>query len=75
MDDTKIRINQGRKLNDVLNNPSKYIDSTEYFSWENYFESFLSESTNGTPFQYSKKQINPVYLIEKNARKIVSEVM
>ena len=63
------------ELNDILDHPSKYIDSAVYFSWENYFEKYLIESTSGTPFQYTKRQINPVYLIDKNAKKIVDEVM
>ena len=63
------------EVNDILEHPSKYSDSAVYFSWENYFEKYLIESTSGTPFQYTKRQINPVYLIDKNAKKIVDEVM
>lgn len=64
-----------RGLKDILEDPSKYIDSSLYFSWENFFETLLKDETAGTPFQYSKKEINPVYLISENAKRIIGEVL
>lgn len=58
----------------MLNDPSDYIESAEYFSWENFFERYLIDATVGTPFQYAKREINPVYLNEVNAEKIISEI-
>lgn len=58
----------------VLENPSEHADSTEYFSWENFFEQFLVSKTVNTPFQYQKSRINAVYLINENSNKIVEEI-
>jgi hypothetical protein len=61
-------------IDNILNNPSDFIESAEYFSWENFFESYLVQSTDGTPFHYAKKEINRVYLIERNSDKIMAEI-
>ena len=58
----------------VLENPSEYIESSRYFSWENYFEQYLIENTVNTPFQYAKKEINPVFLNDVNSEKIIAEI-
>jgi hypothetical protein len=59
---------------DVLENPSEYIESAEFFSWENFFEKYLTDCTVNTPFQYIKKEINDVYLNKTNSEKIISEI-
>lgn len=46
----------------VLDEPSAYIESKEYFSWERFFTKLLSDRTQGTYLQYSKNVINPAYL-------------
>jgi len=43
-------------------NWEEYIDSREFFSWEQYFTFLLSQKTRGTYLQYSKKNINAAYL-------------
>ena len=58
----------------VLNDPSVYIESSEFFSWENFFEAYLVDNTVNTPFQYSKSKINDIYLNDKNAEKIIAEI-
>ncbi|MCI8610054.1 MAG: hypothetical protein HFE73_10455 [Firmicutes bacterium] len=64
-------------LHDVLENPSEYIESKKYFSWENFFEDYLikisSNIVNGK-FQYKKSKINDAYLIEVNSNKIMEEI-
>ena len=61
-------------ITEILEVPSSYIECADYFSWENFFEHYLIESTVDTPFQYAKKEINPVYLNESNAEKIIVEI-
>ena len=61
-------------ITEILKVPSSYIECADYFSWENFFEHYLIESTVDTPFQYAKKEINPVYLNESNAEKIIVEI-
>ena len=56
---------------DVLENPAKYIESSEYFSWEQYFASVITKVTEGTPYKYSKHRLNRVYLLGANIRKVI----
>lgn len=53
----------------ILQTPSGYIDSKEYFSWERYFTALLTEKTAGTYLNYTKKTLNEAYLSDgvKNA--------
>ena len=46
----------------VLDDPSSYIESRDYFSWERFFTRLLTDRTHGTWLEYSKGQINPSYL-------------
>ena len=46
----------------ILQTPSGYIDSKEYFSWERYFTALLTEKTAGTYLNYTKKALNEAYL-------------
>lgn len=61
-------------LADILEAPSEYIESSEYFSWENFFEKYLVENTVGTPFQYAKKELAGAYLNKTNSDKIIAEI-
>ena len=53
----------------ILQTPSGYIDSKEYFSWERYFTALLIEKASGTYLNYTKKTLNEAYLRDgvKNA--------
>lgn len=46
----------------ILQTPSGYIDSKEYFSWERYFTALLIEKAAGTYLNYTKKTLNKAYL-------------
>ncbi len=59
----------------LLSDPSRYIESSRYFSWENFFEDYLVHITLDTPFQYAKRKINAVYLNANNMSKIVDEIL
>lgn len=61
------------ELNDILNNPSGYIESAEYFSWERYFTHLLTNLTQGSYLQYSKRKINSVYLSSRAANAILGK--
>ena len=56
----------------ILENPENYIESKDYFSWEQYFTKLLMEKTSNTFLNYSKKKINPNYLTENVKRKILT---
>lgn len=53
---------QDGEVRDILNNPSDYIDSSNYFSWERFFTALLIEKTQGSYLQYSKAKLNDNYL-------------
>ena len=59
-------------LGKVLENPSASIDSQQYFSWENFFETYLVQHTVGTHYAYSKSQIHSFYTVRENSGKIVA---
>lgn len=48
----------------ILKNPSEYVESRNYFSWERFFTALLIEETKGTYLAYFKRNLNPVYLNE-----------
>ena len=54
----------------ILENPSEYIESKEYFSWERFFTAILIDETKGTYLAYIKKKLNEAYLSE-NVRKAI----
>ncbi len=63
-----------RKIVTVLENPSEYIESERYMSWEQFFTAFLVEKTSDSYLQYAKGKLNPSYKNEKIADKIVGEI-
>lgn len=58
----------------VLANPSEFIESSEYFSWERFFAAFLVERTKDTYLQYGKSLLNEAYLGERETEAILSGV-
>lgn len=61
-----------KEVKNILDNPADYIDSQEYFSWENYFTHLLVEKTTDTYLKYSKTRLNPVFLQGQICDKIVA---
>ncbi|MBR6925312.1 MAG: translation initiation factor 2, partial [Oscillospiraceae bacterium] len=56
-----------KHISEVVTNPSEYIFSEEFFSWEKFFTDLLEKSTQGTYREYTKKEINNYYLSSGNA--------
>lgn len=55
----------------ILEEPWKFVDSTEYMSWERFFTNLLVSKTVDTYLKYSKKALNLVYLQENVVAKIL----
>ena len=53
---------EDKDLDNILMNPSDYINSSNYFSWERYFTDLLTKLTNSTKYQYSKSKLPDIYL-------------
>ena len=50
------------ELPKLLENPSEFIESRDYFSWEQFFTAMLTRMTRNTPFAYQKKRLLKAYL-------------
>ena len=60
------------ELSSIIATPEDYIDSKKYFSWEQFFTSFISEKTKDSFLKYSKKKLNKNYLSESIKSKILN---
>lgn len=56
---------------EILGNPAAYIESSLYFSWEQYFTDLLVHLTQETVLRYNKGKLNPAYLQSTNVEKIL----
>lgn len=63
LDDTEVR--------HILENPSEYIESERFMSWERFFTQLLIGKTQGTWLQYAKASLNPAYLQGKSLQRII----
>ena len=50
------------EISEILKNPSEFIESKNFFSWERFFTSVLVENTKNTYLAYKKSKLNAVYL-------------
>lgn len=62
----------GNRIQQVLTDPSNYIDSESFFSWEQFFTNLLVQETKGTWLQYQKTKLNEVYLHKRQVDAIVA---
>ena len=56
---------------EILDYPSDFIESSLYFSWEQYFTVLLIQLTHDTVLHYSKNRLNPSYLQPANVAKVL----
>ena len=64
-------------INEILKNPSDYIDSKEYFSWEQFFTHLLVERTKKNDYmryREDKSTLADFYKQKENAEKIIAEI-
>ena len=53
-------------VDEILSNPSDYIESKEYFSWERFFTALLIDKTKtSSVWSYTKKKLSKAYLSSK----------
>ena len=58
------------EISDILESPSDHIESSRYFSWEQFFTELLIRKTAGTYAAYRKASLNRVYLRDENVQKL-----
>lgn len=60
---------------EILENPSQYIDSKQFFSWERFFTHVLIEKTSKSYLKYTKTVLNPAYLEEHIEKKVLEQMV
>lgn len=68
----KSGILEEKRIKDILDHPTDYIESKEYFSWERFFTELLVRETKNTQFQYFKSKLNKYYKMGQNKDKILN---
>ena len=64
-------------INEILKTPADYIESKEFFSWEQFFTHLLVERTKDLDYmRYSenKSTLADFYKQKENAEKIIAEI-
>lgn len=61
-----------RNTQEMLRNPASYIESADFFSWEQFFTHELIEKTRDSYLAYNKSRLNEAYLDER-ARETIEE--
>ena len=64
-------------IDEILKNPSDYIESKEYFSWEQFFTHLLVERTKKNDYmryREDKSTLADFYKQKENAEKIIAEI-
>ncbi|MBR2188739.1 MAG: translation initiation factor 2 [Eubacterium sp.] len=61
----------GSEIAEILKRPEDFIESSLFFSWEQFFTRLLIESTSGTFQQYQKAKLNSYYLQDKIKKSIL----
>lgn len=70
----KSGIIDGARVQEILEHPEDYIESGEYFSWEQFFTALLTEETQDTFLQYAKEKLNEAYL-QDDVKEAILKVM
>ena len=65
---------KNNSVDKILKNPSEYVESRKYFSWERFFTVFLIEVTEDTYLAYAKKKLNLAYLSDTVKKLILKQM-
>lgn len=61
---------------EILEHPADYIESSEFFSWEQFFTKLLEQRTKDVPYlRYEKAKLPEFYLTNDSIRKIVETML
>lgn len=70
----KSDVMKDKTVEEILDNPSDFIESKDYMSWERFFTALLVDKTKDTYLRYSKSKLNDAYKNKKVQDKILREV-
>ena len=62
---------EDKSIKEMLLAPEMYIESSEFFSWEQFFTRTLIDKSQGTYLQYKKEKLNRRFLDKGNFNKII----
>ena len=65
---------KNNQIDKILDDPSEYVESREYFSWERFFTAVLIEETKNTDLAYAKRRLNPSYLNDAVKGSILEQI-
>ena len=66
---------KSKAIIDILEKPEDYIESSEFFSWENFFTYLLEKNTvKDRVYRYSKGKLSSGYLTEYSKKAILSVI-
>lgn len=57
-------------VEEILNSPADYIESSDFMSWEQFFTWLLTELTKDTTHPYSKSKLHDWYFSPENLEKL-----
>lgn len=61
-------------IKQILNEPSSFVESRDYFSWKRFFTDLLIKETQNTYLTYTKSKLNQNYLNENNKKLIIKKI-
>jgi hypothetical protein len=70
----KSEIIKDKEVETILHEPSNFIESQDYMSWERYFSALLIAKTKDTYLHYAKGSLNDAYKTKNNQNKILKEI-
>ena len=63
-----------KNIGEVLTNPSEFVESKEFMSWERFFTALLIDKTKDTYLHYSKSKLNAAYKNKRIQDKVLKEI-
>jgi hypothetical protein len=70
----KSEIIKDKEIETILDEPSDFIESQDYMSWERFFSALLIAKTKDTYLHYTKSTLNDAYKTKNNQNKILKEI-
>ena len=64
----------GNRIADIVENTENYVDSAEFFSWEQFYTKLLVDETQNTYLKYNKSNLNKVYLNPKEKEDLIKVI-
>ena len=64
----------GNRIADIVKNTENYVESKEFFSWEQFFTKTLIDETTDSYLKYSKKRLNQAYLNHKEKEALLKVI-